>query len=391
MERYQDRGPTSSASYNEQNRAVASRLREVEDGLIKVQERIDDVERSFSAEVSSTDLYAEKVSQLSYSISKSTNGHAVIPVAAMKIIENDNMYVDEKAGLITLKQSAVEHKLRYEPIPGKVIVHPEVLHAYTLLPNETDVDLTNPEYAIDGKSLRSFSAYTTVSKILELSYFVRLPSLAVANNKSNVVSIDLAPAFHCSLVDLQYTTVPNPTLADGAHWVAFPFEADVSTKDRWQVPLGDENVQGEVACRRYYFPDTAITGVRVVVRTKVENENPVPVDIDGSPTFLVGIRDLDVAHVSFASTGHLVAEANLPKPAATIDLEQTRPICVNQGSGLVYEDDLDIYLEQAGEWVKYTGGPAGGATKVRFYIRGSKTDGTSPALSGVDFVYSPVA
>ena len=50
--------------------------------------------------------------------------------------------------------------------------------------------------------------------------------------------------------------------------------------------------------------------------------------------------------------------------------------------------DVEVYTEVGGVWTLCTGNAAG-ANKIRVKITANLTDGTSPALSGINVVYTP--
>jgi hypothetical protein len=408
IDRYQHRGPMSSSDYNEDMLEKVDYIDELAGIVDELASRVSAVESETDIEIASV---VGRVNDLEQAVVDLTAGYtdgnfvygirpedvlmdSGLPITPAGVTITNPLEIDSLVNLVTLEQGEAVQKLRFLAI-GETVweKHPDTATA-SIISRTPDSIIGTTDNAIDPLAdtayITSFSVANTTMK-----YYVKIPVNGVPTDMSNLITICAAPAFYQRLVSIQYTTDANPTLDESQTWTTFTVELDVHSEDApFKIPgmlheAVPVYVQENFATRRYYTADRRLTALRIELTEKRSGGNAVGLDVNGTGNVFLGLRQVDVAHVSFSSTGSLAFEVALPEVATKI--LTIEPRIVNGENIGTYSPTTTVFYDTGGTWTQVTLGTSGttvNTSSLRVLLEMDLSNGTSPVIAGWRISYS---
>jgi hypothetical protein len=148
-------------------------------------------------------------------------------------------------------------------------------------------------------------------------------------------------------------------------------------------------IQENFATRRYYITDKRLTALRIELTEKRSGSNAVGLDVNGTQNVFLGLRQVDISHVSFSSAGSLAFEVSLPEVATKI--LSIEPRIVNGEAVGAYTPTTSVFYNTGGTWTQVTlgsGGTTVNTSSLRILLEMDLTNGTSPIIAGWRISYS---
>lgn len=407
---FKDRGPTSSKEYNERVRDTAEEYLDLLGRVVAAESEIEAVSLLSALE---TDTIGTKNESLSLAIETyKEERDAAIATQTKKVcsvFDSTNLLSvdmegapieqllswDSDTGVVLLPYDQRVSKLGFYDPDGGWAINPGVTTAFTV--SKESPSYNDPARAIDNTKVTAFlvSADPGDASPCDLTFYASVPADAAGSALVNYIEIDPTPRAALELVRICYSTKPGASLdeSDSEQWKDLWVNGDTVTtaKARFRAPQANgDNVQQDVGPRRYYFGERAITAVKVVLRSS----NTITLDENG-PRHYVGIRTLDVGHVTFASSGKRVFEYSLP--SGTKRITKVVPRIVNSG---VSTDGVDgvgsdvpvtnVYTLSEAVWSQYSLNTVLSAIEdIRLEVTMSEaSNGCTPIVTGFDVYYA---
>jgi hypothetical protein len=298
-------------------------------------------------------------------------------------------------GICILPNGGHSSKLRYQK-NGRWYVDPAVTTTYNYETALSEVTITTESYAISGNDSEVFMIREPVitEGLRTLYYYVSIPSETAEGALTNYITVTPFPVFGCTLEEVSYTTTVGAALDETSTWTAlYHYEPELESDTRFIAPgvtSGDSNTYTQQYCgpRRYYFGERRITGLRIKLTNSTARSGP-----GSNLEMIMGVRDLDVGHINFSSSGSLVFDIPLRSSASKIT--SITPRIINRGTSSDSVDgvgttvpDLDVYVISSGSWTPYTLDttvPSGEEfTAFRVYVKDMAlaSNGCTPILAG---------
>lgn len=422
--RYKDRGPTSSKEYNERVRSTA-------EAYISLLSRVTSAEAEIGALSALTAV--EHASAITQNASLAASMESYIDEAASLIDKKVCTVFESRNVLADVSGNPIDHSgviidspliresdvgicvLPYESrvsrlgfyIGDRWVIHPEVRANYSF--SESNHSANNPERAIDNNSSTAFMVRTPVSGAgaCELRYYATLPSRTYSGSSDatsesgtlvNYIDINPSPSGALTLVGIYYSTIPGATLdeSDPTQWNELwaPVKETVtSAEKRFRPPIEAQADTYHTNCgpRRYYFGERRMTAVKIVLKPTVGTS----FTIEETEEYFIGIRSIDVGHVTFSESGKLVFEYDLP-PGVRLVSDVTARIANNSRSndGLdgvgITQPSMNYYYLSESTWTEYITGTStiGDMEKLRIEVTMNEaSNGCTPILVGFDIEY----
>lgn len=414
--RYLDRGPTSSSDYNNRVRDTVDAFLELNGRLSIAEGELDSITALTTVEqLALTGVFDSLRSELEIAqasagftqpgtkivglyadtVHRTAGGEPAIANNSTTTIVTPLAW-ESDSGLVTLPQSQMNSKLNYTTGSG-VQVDPDVLVAWTHTDAAGNLSYNDKMRAVDGKDSTAFLVRTnSVSGRKTLTYYMSVPPETAEGATVNYLEIIPAPIVDCTLERVQYSTDVGAQLNETTTWNDFYYYDDTSAGHgadiRFKPPqMNGTNIQQNCGLRRYYFGERTITAVKVVLTTDKT------VDIGNGNEKILGIRRLDVGHISWGPNGKLVFDVHLP--VAVRKVTDVRPRIINRGlstdlvDGIGVDDASIVLYRNAGTWQTYTKNTDVGAGNefqdFRIEVElNLASNGNTPQLAGFEVDYS---
>lgn len=420
--RYEDRGPTSSALYND-------RIRETIDSYLElagtISENSDSVKALGYIVTGETNAQSAMITALQGSYEALALGanpltyglfvdhvhknESSIPAIASSSSEalSDPAILEIDSGTMVLPFTSRLSKLHYHIDSGEQI-EPEAAVSWTYSGDSDPVSHNSSLFAIDGNNDTVFFITEDASSYADrtLTFYVKVPGLVVPQTGltndlsaygmlSNYIEVDPFPSFGATLNQVSYTTDGGYVGDDNAQWDdLYVYSPDTTADNRFPAPDGTYNLQYNCGLRRYYFGERNITGVRVVLTVPGSSH----LSIDGSESYIVGIRNIDVGRASFGDTGTLVYDVSFANPVKKINTLVAR--VANRGRSTdgtdgigTDEPEVKLYYDNGTSWAELVTGVLAASghefTSARVEVKVSKsTNGCTPVVTGLQIEYT---
>jgi hypothetical protein len=407
---YKDRGPTSSKDYNERVRQTTNEYLDLLGRIVAAESEVSSVSLLSALEsVTIGSKNAALSAQIEFANEERDSAIESQTKKVCAVFDADNVLStnvngtpveqplawESDTGVITLPYSSRVSKLGYADPNGDWVMNPAVKTAFTV--SKSNPNYSDPERAIDNTKATAFMVRADAGDAspCTLTFYVSVPADAAGSALVNYIEIDPAPRAALELARICYTTKPGATLdeSDPSKWQDLWVNGDTTTaaKRRYRAPQANgDNVQQSVGTRRYYFGERSVTAVKVVLRSTAT----ITIDESGAQHF-VGIRNLDVGHVTFASSGKRVFEYSLP--SGTKRITKVVPRLINSGVSTDGFDgvgsdtpNVNVYTYVNSAWAQYSLDSLvpTGIDDIRLEVTmDSASNGCTPLVTGFDVYY----
>lgn len=417
--RFKDRGPTSSHEYNERTRETSETFLDLLGRVLSAEAEVSALSTLTAVEHSVTTNMFESLSaqleeyqQKAQDATQNTKYCTVFDQTAIVRADIDGKPISDQlgwegdVGIAVLPYTSRVSKLGFADANGNWVIDPAVKYAFrcTYLDGQNTVDATYEanEFAraIDHNAATAFlvrsAAGAGTSRVL--TAYITVPSGIASGALVNYIELEPAPRSGLTLKRLCISTKPGAALDDETDatqwedlWIPSTIEQAESLLNKRYRPPQENPVLVQTSCgpRRYYFGERRVTAIKVVL------EATSTMTIAEGPEYFMGLRHIDVGHVTFGQSGRLVFEYQMPTGVTSVTEVTAR--LANPGTsqdGLdgvgVQTPTLSLYYKSNGVWAEYVAGTVvASIDSLRIEATlGIASNGCTPVLIGFDVRYA---
>jgi hypothetical protein len=222
----------------------------------------------------------------------------------------------------------------------------------------------------------------------EVIVYMRLPLDSAISEHSNCIMLDPFPMMGVDLVDVGFTTAPNPMLSDIDVYRTLNYQSYHSGNSDavgWISPGGWEDDE-IISCgpKAFYFNPESITAIKIHLRQNNYFKE------SSKYIYTYGLSNLDVRLDKFLDMGKTIIRFDAPSGDVINSIDNVLPEIWNvAGSEHPYVFDYRVIWETSYNSDNYTTDPVPLSQRVWIELTLNKTvSGGTPAISALNVTYS---
>lgn len=209
--------------------------------------------------------------------------------------------------------------------------------------------------------------------------YVKIPTSSIGSSISNSIKLSPFPFSGVDVVKVEYTTKVNPTLTDADSYTPLNsgglYDGSYDAVGKvapggWATVGSDTIINSAPLC--FYYPDTAVTAVRVLLRQRSH------VIESGKYVYTYGLSDFDIRYDKFLPVGRTFVRFDAPTGKTINSITNVSPKIYNVSQSLLSDVFSHRIFYKNG--ASYTLTNPGTATTVFVEVNLSMLDDKNPPI-----------